>query len=127
MQDLINSFLDVKRVILGRRVFAFAYVAIGYLFRLFQSFLQSMNSCFSQRKPIAELRDLGASSGAPAQGKLKVILILADDQDYGDLSCHGDPILKTPALDSLNERLDCGLKNAGKVRGKGDSRSMKRY
>lgn len=30
-----------------------------------------------------------------------VILIMTDDQGYGDLSCHGNPILKTPNLDKL--------------------------
>ena len=33
-----------------------------------------------------------------------VILILTDDQGYGDLSCHGNPWLKTPNIDSLNAR-----------------------
>ena len=27
--------------------------------------------------------------------------MLTDDQGYGDLSCHGNPILKTPNLDKL--------------------------
>jgi len=30
-----------------------------------------------------------------------VIIIITDDQGYGDLSCHGNPILKTPNLDRL--------------------------
>jgi arylsulfatase A-like enzyme len=30
-----------------------------------------------------------------------VIVILTDDQGYGDLSCHGNPILQTPHLDQL--------------------------
>ena len=33
-----------------------------------------------------------------------VILIMTDDQGYGDLSCHGNPILKTPNLDKLSEQ-----------------------
>ena len=33
--------------------------------------------------------------------KPNVILIMTDDQGYGDLSCHGNPILQTPHLDQL--------------------------
>ena len=33
--------------------------------------------------------------------KPNVIVLLTDDQGYGDLSCHGNPILKTPNLDRL--------------------------
>lgn len=32
-----------------------------------------------------------------------VILILADDQGYGDLACHDNPFLKTPNLDNLHD------------------------
>ena len=38
-----------------------------------------------------------------------IILILSDDQGYGDLSCHGNPVLKTPNIDRLHDegvRLD---------------------
>lgn len=34
--------------------------------------------------------------------KPNVILIMTDDQGYGDLGCHGHPILKTPHLDQLH-------------------------
>ena len=34
-----------------------------------------------------------------AAPKPNVILIMTDDQGYGDLSCHGHPWLKTPNLD----------------------------
>ena len=30
-----------------------------------------------------------------------VLLIMTDDQGYGDLSCHGNPVLRTPHLDEL--------------------------
>ena len=34
--------------------------------------------------------------------KTNVIIIMTDDQGYGDLGCHGNPILKTPNLDQLH-------------------------
>jgi arylsulfatase len=39
-----------------------------------------------------------AQSGRPPN----VLVILTDDQGYGDLSCHGNPVLKTPAMDRLH-------------------------
>ena len=30
-----------------------------------------------------------------------IVLIVTDDQGYGDLSCHGNPVLKTPNIDEL--------------------------
>ena len=36
-----------------------------------------------------------------AAEKPNVVLIMTDDQGYGDLSCHGNPVLKTPNLDQL--------------------------
>jgi len=43
-----------------------------------------------------------AFSTAWAANHPNIILILTDDQGYGDLSCHGNPVLKTPNLDRLH-------------------------
>ncbi len=50
------------------------------------------------------LGTLLSCAGTPTGGsgdRPNVIVILTDDQGYGDLSAHGNPILKTPNLDSL--------------------------
>lgn len=39
---------------------------------------------------------------APAAKHPNVILVMSDDQGYGELSCHGNPILQTPNLDQLH-------------------------
>ena len=38
---------------------------------------------------------------AMAADKPNVVIVITDDQGYGDLSCHGNPILKTPQIDKL--------------------------
>ena len=42
------------------------------------------------------------SAAIRAADQPNVIILLTDDQGYGDLSCHGNPVLKTPHLDRLH-------------------------
>lgn len=39
-----------------------------------------------------------------AAAQPNVIVILTDDQGYGDLSCHGNPVLQTPHLDRIHSQ-----------------------
>jgi arylsulfatase A-like enzyme len=46
-------------------------------------------------------------AGAPKEPGSKppnVVIILTDDQGYGDLACHGNPIIRTPNLDKLHKQ-----------------------
>ena len=46
---------------------------------------------------------LGCAAQEPAAGgrRPNVVLIITDDQGYGDLGCHGNPEIRTPHLDAL--------------------------
>jgi arylsulfatase A-like enzyme len=43
------------------------------------------------------------SRAVSAAERPNIVFILSDDQGYGDLSCHGNPVLKTPNLDRLHD------------------------
>ncbi len=45
---------------------------------------------------------LSALTATRAADRPNIIFILTDDQGYGDISAHGNPILKTPNLDRLH-------------------------
>ncbi|HUU37139.1 MAG TPA: arylsulfatase [Candidatus Desulfaltia sp.] len=52
--------------------------------------------------PLAGSGHPDRSQSSSMQKPPNVILIMTDDQGYGDLSCHGNSVLKTPHLDSLH-------------------------
>lgn len=59
--------------------------------------------------PPASRRDfLHLAASVPLSGTItaaarpNVLVVLADDQGYGDFSCHGNPVLQTPNMDRLH-------------------------
>jgi arylsulfatase A-like enzyme len=44
-----------------------------------------------------------ALDAATLHGKPNVLIVMTDDQGYGDLGCHGNKVIKTPSLDALHD------------------------
>ena len=42
------------------------------------------------------------ASGVVRAERPNVVLIMVDDQGYGDLGCHGNSVIRTPNLDALH-------------------------
>ena len=42
--------------------------------------------------------------GTAIAAKPNIIIVITDDQGYGDLACHGNPIIKTPNLGAFHKK-----------------------
>jgi len=51
---------------------------------------------------VAFLLLAGCAAGPDAASPPNVLLVITDDQGYGDIAAHGNPVIKTPALDRLH-------------------------
>ncbi|MBC8234205.1 arylsulfatase [bacterium] len=45
--------------------------------------------------------NVSSNNDAQKDKQPNVVLVITDDQGYGDLGCHGNPIIKTPNIDNL--------------------------
>src|SRR5829696_3035906 len=62
------------------------------------------------RYALSILCGLAALSPAAAQERPNVLLVITDDQGFGDLGAHGNPVVRTPNLDAFTKQ-SAWLKN----------------
>jgi len=68
--------------------------------------LGSLGPVFAQTDAAADSQPAAenASSNASNATRPNIVFLITDDQGYGDLSAHGNPVLRTPNLDQLHSQ-----------------------
>jgi arylsulfatase A-like enzyme len=61
-----------------------------------------MRIALSSLPLLAVLSPFAARAQDAARPRPNVLIVMTDDQGYGDFSCHGNPVLKTPHIDRLH-------------------------
>ena len=87
MKDLLKHNLSRKSIIW---FFSLSQIMSNFLWLMLSIFIASCESQVSE-----------SSSDVKSMGKPNILVLLADDLGYGDLSCYGSPSVSTPSLDNL--------------------------
>jgi len=71
-----------------------------------RDFLRTVGSAAASAGLLSTLGGCANTERRAVAGKRcpNVVLVITDDQGYGDLACHGNPIISTPNLDKLHEQ-----------------------
>ena len=69
-----------------------------------REFLKSLSAAAVSAPGLSLLPGCGGPSRAmnPKKPAPNVLLVITDDQGYGDLACHGNAVIETPSLDRLH-------------------------
>ena len=71
-----------------------------------REFLKTMGFATASAGALSVLPSCASMSGPAAGNKRRpnVVLVMTDDQGYGDLGCHGNEVIQTPNLDRLHSQ-----------------------